>query len=79
MSTFDGVIREYPSIVVDRFIAHRDGAHHHFLSHAHADHMVGLPCKKWPSSMPIYCSVGTARVLRGLGGGRYRSMLRHLV
>jgi DNA cross-link repair 1C protein len=41
MSTFDGIIREYPFIAIDHF-THKPGVIVYLLSHAHSDHMVGL-------------------------------------
>ena len=81
MSTFSGLIREYPSIRVDNF---KDNCIAYFLSHCHTDHLVGLARRDFPG--PIYCSLETARALVGKTVGkssnrpyaRYRDILRIL-
>ncbi|KAI8614684.1 hypothetical protein BC830DRAFT_1126167 [Chytriomyces sp. MP71] len=57
MSTFDGFIREIPSVKVDRFEssdASRRSGNVYFLSHAHQDHMKGLEFPAFAS--PVFCS-----------------------
>ena len=78
MSTFDGILREFPWISVDHF-ARREGVRGFFLSHCHSDHMTGLAVKKWPASLPIYCSMTSANMLRCLGQGKYRGVLKSVV
>ena len=60
MSTFDGLIREFPTIAIDNF-RHRPGVNIYLLSHVHNDHLIGLACRTWDS--PIYCSSITAKWL----------------
>ncbi|KAF9972721.1 hypothetical protein BGZ73_004148 [Actinomortierella ambigua] len=60
MSTFDGVIREFPTLSIDNFVE-RAGVNVWLLSHVHEDHLSGLQSKRWNS--PIYCSPITARLL----------------
>ncbi|KAF9428274.1 hypothetical protein BGZ94_002905 [Podila epigama] len=60
MSTFDGLIREFPAIAIDNFRA-RPGVSVYLLSHVHSDHLTGLANKTWDS--PIYCSQITAKWL----------------
>ncbi|KAF9300923.1 hypothetical protein BGZ74_007333 [Mortierella antarctica] len=60
MSTFDGLIREFPSIAIDNFNT-RPGVSVYLLSHVHSDHLTGLATKNWDS--PIYCSQITAKWL----------------
>ncbi|KAJ8047553.1 Protein artemis [Holothuria leucospilota] len=70
MSTFDGLIREYPHIAIDYFSGkHVLNARAYFLSHVHTDHMVGLHSstfanhlKKHPS-YKLYCSEVTKEFL----------------
>lgn len=42
MSTFEGIMDEFPSLSVDRFDNGNLNSQTFFLSHCHADHMVGL-------------------------------------
>ncbi|KAG0330276.1 hypothetical protein BG000_011762 [Podila horticola] len=60
MSTFDGLIREFPSIAIDNFNT-RPGVSVYLLSHVHSDHLTGLATKNWDSL--IYCSQITAKWL----------------
>ncbi|KAG0043383.1 putative choline transporter, neither null mutation nor overexpression affects choline transport [Gryganskiella cystojenkinii] len=57
MSTFDGLVREFPSIKIDNFQI-RPGVSVYLLSHVHSDHLAGLATKSWDA--PIYCSTITA-------------------
>ncbi|KAI0104476.1 Metallo-hydrolase/oxidoreductase [Daldinia grandis] len=61
MSTFDGIIREFPDIRVDFF----RGLNLRpplacFLSHVHSDHLAGLDTLKSPF---VYCSAATREIL----------------
>ncbi|KAI1208228.1 Metallo-hydrolase/oxidoreductase [Annulohypoxylon truncatum] len=61
MSTFDGVIHEFPDIRIDFF----RGLHHRpplacFLSHVHSDHLAGLDRLRSPF---VYCSAATREIL----------------
>ncbi|XP_035216889.1 probable cyclin-dependent serine/threonine-protein kinase DDB_G0292550 isoform X2 [Stegodyphus dumicola] len=51
MSTFDGVIKEYPLISIDRFLKDEECDNYastvYFLSHCHTDHMSGLEDKEF--------------------------------
>ncbi|KFM65290.1 Protein artemis, partial [Stegodyphus mimosarum] len=51
MSTFDGVIKEYPLISIDRFLKEEECDNYastvYFLSHCHTDHMKGLEDKEF--------------------------------
>ncbi|KAF9964019.1 hypothetical protein BGZ70_007025 [Mortierella alpina] len=57
MSTFDGLIREFPTVAIDNFRI-RPGVRVYLLSHVHSDHLHGLAAKAWDA--PIYCSQITA-------------------
>ncbi|KAJ3146586.1 hypothetical protein HDU86_008466 [Geranomyces michiganensis] len=61
MSTFDGRIREYPSIAADYFHATRSNLRVFLLSHVHADHLNGLSSTSF--NLPLYCSEESARLL----------------
>lgn len=53
MSTFAGIMKEFPCISVDRFDNDNLQSKIFFLSHCHMDHMVGLN-SKLPG--PLYLS-----------------------
>jgi phosphoribosyl 1,2-cyclic phosphodiesterase len=61
MSTFDGIVSEFPDIRIDYF---RNSPNHPpplacFLSHVHSDHLQGLESLKAPF---VYCSPATKEV-----------------
>ncbi|TLD28821.1 hypothetical protein PspLS_03744 [Pyricularia sp. CBS 133598] len=61
MSTFDGIIREFPDIRVDFF--RNNGPRPPlacFLSHVHSDHLAGLESLRSPF---VYCSAATRELL----------------
>ena len=62
MSTFNGLVREFPRIRIDYFRHHRDqpAPAALFLSHVHSDHLLGLESVKMPF---VYCSSTTRRIL----------------
>ena len=62
MSTFKGVVEEFPEIRVDYFrtTAGRKPPLAAFLSHIHSDHLQGLESLKAPF---VYCSLATSRFL----------------
>lgn len=60
MSTFDGVIKEFPHIRIDCFIRNGPLPLACFLSHVHSDHLRGLESLKSPF---IYCSASTKQLL----------------
>ncbi|KAG0276922.1 hypothetical protein BGZ95_006831 [Linnemannia exigua] len=60
MSTFDGLIREFPTVAIDNFRI-RPNVKVYLLSHVHSDHLAGLAAKTWDS--PIYCSPISAKWL----------------
>ncbi|KAL4763393.1 putative DNA repair protein [Aspergillus foveolatus] len=62
MSTFDGVIQEFPFITIDYFRRNpeRPPPLACFLSHAHSDHLQGLESFRAPF---IYCSSATREIL----------------
>ncbi|GAB7364671.1 hypothetical protein MBLNU230_g5473t1 [Neophaeotheca triangularis] len=63
MSTFDGVVGEFPDIRVDFFRPGGPGGRPplaYFLSHVHSDHLTGLESCKSPL---IYCSPATREIL----------------
>ncbi|KAI8915160.1 beta-lactamase-like protein [Powellomyces hirtus] len=64
MSTFDGRVREYPTIAIDNYQPTRPNVRIFLLSHAHADHLSGL--KSTSFNIPLYCSEDTARLLMHL-------------
>lgn len=62
MSTFDGIVREFPSIRIDNFTLHPDDEPPLacFLSHVHNDHLKGLETFK---STFVYCTAQTRELL----------------
>ncbi|KAL5339089.1 hypothetical protein BJX70DRAFT_364961 [Aspergillus crustosus] len=62
MSTFDGIVQEFPSITIDYFRKNpeRPPPLACFLSHAHSDHLQGLESFRAPF---IYCSAATRELL----------------
>ena len=62
MSTFKGIVKEFPEIRVDYFrtIAGRTPPLAVFLSHVHSDHLTGLEALKAPF---VYCSSATRELL----------------
>ncbi|XP_030856288.1 protein artemis isoform X3 [Strongylocentrotus purpuratus] len=70
MSTFGGLMVEYPQIAIDRFQGDAVlRARGYFLSHCHTDHMVGLSSKKFADRLKcnphirLYCSEVTYEFL----------------
>lgn len=59
LNTFDGIIREFPGIGLDRF---NIPASAFLLTHCHADHLVGLANKSFAGW--IYCSEETKAILK---------------
>ncbi|KAH7079938.1 beta-lactamase-like protein [Paraphoma chrysanthemicola] len=71
MSTFKGIIAEFPQIRVDYFRQQHD---HKpplacFLSHVHSDHLTGLESIRAPF---VYCSAATREILLRLEKYHYR-------
>jgi hypothetical protein len=62
MSTFDGLVKEFPTIRIDYFRNHpgKPPPAALFLSHVHSDHLTGLESVKMPF---VYCSATTKRIL----------------
>jgi hypothetical protein len=62
MSTFNGIVREFPNIRIDYFRTHpgRPPPAAYFLSHVHSDHLLGLESVKMPF---VYCSATTKHIL----------------
>ncbi|PGH29633.1 hypothetical protein GX50_07616 [[Emmonsia] crescens] len=62
MSTFDGVVEEFPQIRIDYFRKNPDrpAPLACFLSHVHSDHLQGLESLRAPF---IYCSAATREIL----------------
>ncbi|PKY04400.1 hypothetical protein P168DRAFT_310972 [Aspergillus campestris IBT 28561] len=61
MSTFDGVVKEFPGIQIDYFRKNQDRPPLAcFLSHVHSDHLQGLESFRSPF---IYCSAATRDLL----------------
>ncbi|KAK6344806.1 hypothetical protein TWF718_006760 [Orbilia javanica] len=64
MSTFNGIVKEFPGIQFDYF-RKVDGAEPslaNFLSHIHSDHLTGLAGKSYRAPF-IYCSAATKQLL----------------
>ncbi|CBX97607.1 hypothetical protein IAQ61_001181 [Plenodomus lingam] len=71
MSTFRGIVAEFPRIRIDYF---RQQAEHKpplacFLSHVHSDHLTGLESLRAPF---VYCSAATREILLRLEKYHYR-------
>ncbi|KAL7953632.1 beta-lactamase-like protein [Trichoderma compactum] len=62
MSTFNGLVSEFPDIRIDFFRHHVDAspALACFLSHVHSDHLSGLETLRSPF---VYCSAATREIL----------------
>ncbi|EXJ89836.1 hypothetical protein A1O3_02903 [Capronia epimyces CBS 606.96] len=62
MSTFNGIVKEFPNIRIDFFRTHpgKPPPAAYFLSHVHSDHLLGLESVKMPF---VYCSATTRRIL----------------
>lgn len=62
MSTFDGVVHEFPDIAIDyfRFRARPQPPRLCLLSHVHSDHLAGLETLRGPF---VYCSAATREIL----------------
>ncbi|KAK5105374.1 hypothetical protein LTS08_001651 [Lithohypha guttulata] len=61
MSTFDGIVDEFPNIRIDYFRQHgKVPPAACFLSHVHSDHLLGLETLRMPF---VYCSAATHRIL----------------
>lgn len=68
MSTFRGIVAEFPRIRIDYFRQQPDHSPPLacFLSHVHSDHLTGLESLRAPF---VYCSAATREV--STGGGPY--------
>lgn len=69
MSTFSGIVKEFPTIRIDNFTTNPHAPYPSnqpplacFLSHVHSDHLRGLESKAFRSPF-IYCTVATREVL----------------
>lgn len=62
MSTFNGLVKEFPNIRIDYFRTHpgKPPPAAYFLSHVHSDHLLGLESVRMPF---VYCSATTRRIL----------------
>ncbi|KAK4939573.1 hypothetical protein LTR10_020179 [Elasticomyces elasticus] len=62
MSTFNGIVKEFPDIRIDYFRSHPDrpSPKAYFLSHMHSDHIVGLEFVKGTF---VYCTTTTRNIL----------------
>lgn len=62
MSTFDGVVHEFPDIAIDyfRFRSRPQPPRLCLLSHVHSDHLAGLETLRGPF---VYCSAATREIL----------------
>ncbi|EWC43640.1 hypothetical protein DRE_01527 [Drechslerella stenobrocha 248] len=64
MSTFNGIVKEFPQIQFDYFrkVDGQPPSLANFLSHIHSDHLSGLAGKSYRAPF-IYCSAGTKKLL----------------
>ncbi|KAK5996449.1 Protein artemis [Cladobotryum mycophilum] len=71
MSTFNGLVLEFPDIRIDFFRSHVDSPPPLacFLSHVHSDHLAGLETLRSPF---VYCSAATREILLRLERYPYR-------
>lgn len=62
MSTFNGIVHEFPDVAIDFFRPHpgRRPPLACFLSHVHSDHLAGLETLRSPF---VYCSAATREIL----------------
>jgi len=60
MSTFDGVVSEFPDILIDYFRFRGRPPRLCLLSHVHSDHLAGLETLRMPF---VYCSPATREML----------------
>ncbi|KAL2821380.1 hypothetical protein BDW59DRAFT_110694 [Aspergillus cavernicola] len=76
MSTFDGIIEEFPFITIDYFRKNpeRPPPLACFLSHAHSDHLQGLESFRAPF---IYCSAATRELLLRIEKYPHRMNFNH--
>jgi DNA cross-link repair 1C protein len=74
MSTFNGIVHEFPDIRIDFFRPWPDlrPPRACFLSHVHSDHLAGLATLKSPF---VYCSAATREVLLRLE--QYHCRINH--
>ncbi|MBN3291050.1 DCR1C protein, partial [Polypterus senegalus] len=83
MSCFEGRMKEYPTISIDRYDKENVNARAYFLSHCHKDHMKGLRAPalkrrlKCSLTVRLYCSPVTKELL--LTNPRYRFWENHIV
>ncbi|XP_033882705.2 protein artemis-like isoform X2 [Acipenser ruthenus] len=83
MSTFEGRMKEYPTVSLDRFDKENRNARAYFLSHCHKDHMKGLKApalkRRLECSLTVrlYCSPVTKELL--LISPRYNFWETHIV
>nr|XP_006633829.2 PREDICTED: protein artemis [Lepisosteus oculatus] len=83
MSSFEGRMKEYPTISLDRFDKDNLNARAYFLSHCHKDHMKGLKGPalkrrlKCSLTVRLYCSPVTKELL--LSNPRYSFWENHIV
>ncbi|MGH0148725.1 UNVERIFIED_CONTAM: hypothetical protein FKN15_013969 [Acipenser sinensis] len=83
MSSFEGRMKEYPTVSLDRFDKDNINARAYFLSHCHKDHMKGLKAPalkrrlKCSLTVRLYCSPVTKELL--LISPRYNFWETHIV
>ncbi|XP_058047418.1 protein artemis isoform X2 [Ahaetulla prasina] len=83
MSSFGGVMREYPHLSIDRFDRENLRARAYFLSHCHKDHMKGLRAPSMKRRLAcslkllLYCSPVTKELL--LSSPRYTFWENYIV